>query len=67
MYATSQADTPLPNEKWINDYAIFLSLTGDGLKVNRLDEMIDSGFYNDYFPKFQQWIRENMPPKEEMH
>ncbi|KAJ5952323.1 uncharacterized protein N7479_010736 [Penicillium vulpinum] len=67
VYATSQADTPLPNEKWTTDFSIFLSFTEDGLRVNRLDEMVDSGFYADYFPKFQQWLRENMSPKEESH
>lgn len=60
VYAISQADTPLPNEKWNTDYAIFLSFSEDGLKVDKLDEMVDSGFYNDYFPKFQQWLSQRM-------
>jgi hypothetical protein len=58
VYATSTADTPVPNEKWTNEYAIFMTFSEDGTKVEKLDEMVDSAFYNHYFPKFQQWLSE---------
>ncbi|KAK4233719.1 hypothetical protein C8A03DRAFT_47798 [Achaetomium macrosporum] len=56
VYATSQADTPLPGEKWTNEYALFLSFTEDGTKVSRLEEMVDTAFYRHFFPKFQQYL-----------
>ena len=56
VYATSSADTPLPGEKWTNEYALFISFTGDGTQINRLDEMVDSAFYRDFFPKFQEYL-----------
>ncbi|KAK6858845.1 hypothetical protein PG995_004698 [Apiospora arundinis] len=56
VYATSSADTPLPDETWTNEYAIFISFTKDGTKIDRLDEMVDSAFYKDFFPKFRQYV-----------
>lgn len=58
VYATSSADTPVPDEKWTNEYAIFLWLTEDGMKVKRLEEMVDSAFYQHFFPKFQNYLVE---------
>lgn len=58
VYATSQADTPLPGEKWTNEYTIFISFTEDGTKVSRLEEMVDSAFYRDFFPKMQQYFKQ---------
>ncbi|KAK8045576.1 hypothetical protein PG993_005600 [Apiospora rasikravindrae] len=56
VYATSSADTPLPDEKWATDYAVFISFTEDGTQINKLDEMVDSTFYGRFFPKFQQYL-----------
>jgi hypothetical protein len=56
VYATSQADTPFPGEKWTNEYAIFLSFSEDGTKVSRLEEMMDSAFYQSFVPKFQRYL-----------
>ncbi|KAL2808478.1 hypothetical protein BJX63DRAFT_436073 [Aspergillus granulosus] len=58
VYATSSAETPIPGEMWTNEYAIFLSLTEDGSKVKRLEEMVDSAFYQHFFPKFQKYLVE---------
>lgn len=58
VYATSQADTPIPDEKWTNEYTIFISFTEDGTKVSRLEEMVDSAFYRDFFPKMQQYFKQ---------
>jgi hypothetical protein len=58
VYATSSADTPIPEEKWTNEYAIFVWLTEDGLKVQRLEEMVDSAFYKHFFPLFHKHLTE---------
>ncbi|KAK3291281.1 uncharacterized protein B0H64DRAFT_410251 [Chaetomium fimeti] len=56
VYATSQADTPIPGERWTNEYTIFVSFSEDGSKITRLEEMVDTAFYRDLFPKFQQYL-----------
>ncbi|OKL55331.1 hypothetical protein UA08_09370 [Talaromyces atroroseus] len=56
VYATSSADTPVPEEKWTNEFSIFMTLTEDGLKVKKLEEMVDSAFYQRFFPKFQKYL-----------
>ncbi|BCS21606.1 uncharacterized protein APUU_22038S [Aspergillus puulaauensis] len=61
VYATSSADTPIPGESWTNEYAVFISLTKDGSKVNRLEEMVDSAFYERFFPIFQKYLVEQAP------
>ncbi|KAK7942448.1 uncharacterized protein PG986_011561 [Apiospora aurea] len=58
VYATSSADTPLPDEKWATDFAVFISFTEDGTQINKLDEMVDSAFYRSFFRKFQQYLAE---------
>ncbi|KAJ5761813.1 uncharacterized protein N7511_005195 [Penicillium nucicola] len=58
VYATSSADTPIPEERWTNEYAIFLWLTNDGLKVQKLEEMVDSAFYIHFFPLFHKYLAE---------
>ncbi|EED13797.1 conserved hypothetical protein [Talaromyces stipitatus ATCC 10500] len=59
VYATSSADTPIPEEKWTNEFSIFMTLTEDGLKVKKLEEMVDSAFYQRFFPIFQKWLIES--------
>ncbi|KAK2594648.1 hypothetical protein QQS21_007624 [Conoideocrella luteorostrata] len=58
IYATSSADTPLPGEKWTNEYSVFLSLSEDGQKISDLQEMVDSAFYKQFFPKFRKYLME---------
>ncbi|KAK3680675.1 hypothetical protein B0T22DRAFT_531249 [Podospora appendiculata] len=65
VYATSLADTPLPGEKWTNEYAIFVSFTEDGTKISRLEEMVDTAFYRDLFPKFQKYLATHGGRQEE--
>ncbi|CAO2648459.1 Nn.00g077260.m01.CDS01 [Neocucurbitaria sp. VM-36] len=45
IYATSHADTPFGDFKWTNEYAAFLTLTEDGTKVKKIEEMVDTAFF----------------------
>ncbi|KAL9094350.1 MAG: hypothetical protein Q9165_003491 [Trypethelium subeluteriae] len=56
IYATSKADTPFEDFKWTNEYAVFLSFTEDGKKVKKMEEMVDTAFYREFFPKFQNYL-----------
>ncbi|KAL7783302.1 hypothetical protein V8C43DRAFT_185909 [Trichoderma afarasin] len=54
VYSTSLADTPVPGEKWTNEYGIFITFSEDGTRIKRLEEMIDSAFFGRFFPLLQQ-------------
>ena len=56
MYATSRADTPFGDFKWTNEYAVFVSFTEDGEQINKVEEMVDTAFYQEFFPKFQRYM-----------
>ena len=58
IYASSRADTPFGDFKWTNEYAVFLSFTEDGEQINGYDEMVDTAFYHEFFPKFQRHMRD---------
>ncbi|KUL89561.1 hypothetical protein ZTR_04319 [Talaromyces verruculosus] len=58
IYATSFADTPFGDFKWTNEYAVFLTFSEDGTQVSKLEEMVDTAFYKEFFPKFQQYMAE---------
>lgn len=45
VYATSKADTPYDGFKWTNEYAAFLTLSEDGKKVAKIEEMVDTAFF----------------------
>ncbi|KAM0795935.1 hypothetical protein BDR22DRAFT_882858 [Usnea florida] len=56
VYATSRADTPFGDFKWTNEYAVFVSFTEDGEQINKVEEMVDTAFYQEFFPKFQRYM-----------
>ncbi|KAJ9605937.1 hypothetical protein H2200_009786 [Cladophialophora chaetospira] len=58
VYATSQADLPIPGEKWVMDYAVFMSFTEGGTKISRLNEMVDTSCFQQLFPKLQKYMME---------
>lgn len=58
VYANSTADTPFGDFQWRNECAVLFSFTGDGEQINRLEEMVDTGFYREFFPKFQKYLQE---------
>ncbi|KAL9078952.1 MAG: hypothetical protein Q9157_002136 [Trypethelium eluteriae] len=61
IYATSKANTPFGDFKWTNEYAVFLSFTVDGKQINKVEEMVDTAFYREFFPKFQSYLSEHGP------
>jgi hypothetical protein len=62
IYATSFADTPFGDFKWTNEYAVFLTFSKDGTQVSKLEEMVDTAFYKEFFPKFQNYMKEQGAP-----
>ena len=58
IYATTRADTPFGDFKWTMEYAVFVSFTEDGEQINRMEEMMDTAFYHEFFPKFQRYMSE---------
>ena len=58
IYATSNADTPFGDLKWTNEYAVFVTFTEDGTQINRMEEMVDTAFFQQFMPKFQQYMGE---------
>lgn len=58
IYASSFADTPFGDFKWTNEYAVFLTFSEDGTQVRKLEEMVDTAFYRAFFPKFQNYMKE---------
>ncbi|KAG6358772.1 hypothetical protein INS49_012291 [Diaporthe citri] len=54
-----EAETFYPNlvkRKWTNEYAIFITFSEDGHRVSKLEEMLDSAFFRDFFPKLRKHI-----------
>jgi hypothetical protein len=58
LYMKSTADTPFENLKWNNEYAVFLTFTEDGNQVVKMEEMVDTALFNEFFPKFQKYLAE---------
>ena len=56
VYAVSKADTPFGD--WTNEYAVFFTFDESGQHIAKIEEMVDSAFLNDFFPKFQNFLRE---------
>ncbi|KAH0594815.1 hypothetical protein MHUMG1_07650 [Metarhizium humberi] len=45
VYATSSADTRFGNFKWSQEYAAFITLTEDRMKIGHITEMVDTAFF----------------------
>ncbi len=63
VYAVSKADTPFGD--WTNEYAVFFTFDESGEKIAKIEEMVDSAFLNDFFPKFQSFLREQQQPQSQ--
>ncbi|KAA8575245.1 hypothetical protein MFRU_002g02160 [Monilinia fructicola] len=62
IYATSYADTPFGDFKWTNEYAVFITFTEDGTQVQKFEEMVDTAFYQEFFPKFLRYMEQQGAP-----
>ncbi|KAJ5600238.1 hypothetical protein N7450_001305 [Penicillium hetheringtonii] len=59
VYIISKADTPFEgNFKWTNEYAVFLTFTEDGQEICKMEEMVDTAFYQEFSPRFQKYLTE---------
>lgn len=55
VYALSKGKTPFG--EWTNEYAVFITFDDSGREIVKIEEMVDSAFMNDFFPKFQNYVR----------
>ncbi|KAI1328250.1 hypothetical protein F5Y16DRAFT_398655 [Xylariaceae sp. FL0255] len=60
IYVTSTAKTPWPDLDWTNEYAVFLTFTEDGTEINKFEEMVDTAFFQQFFPRLQQYLKEQV-------
>ena len=66
IYASSRADTLFADGfEWTNEYAVFLSFSDNGERVVRNDEMVDTAFYHDFFPRFQAHLMKEKQQEQE--
>ncbi|KAK1751363.1 hypothetical protein QBC47DRAFT_307862 [Echria macrotheca] len=56
VYAVSKGKAPFG--PWTNEYAVFFTFDESGEKIVKIEEMVDSAFLNDFYPKFQNYLRE---------
>lgn len=45
IYAISSADTRFGDFKWAQEYAAFITLTEDRMKIGHIKEMVDTAFF----------------------
>lgn len=63
IYATSYADTIFDDFKWTNEYAVFITFTENGEQINKMEEMVDTAFFQEFFPRFQKYLIEQEASK----
>jgi ketosteroid isomerase-like protein len=51
IHASSRAITRIGS--YSNEYALFLSFTGDGKKITKIDEFVDSAYSSQFFAKLK--------------
>lgn len=56
VYAISKGDTPFGI--WTNEYAVFITFDESRKQIIKIEEMVDSAFMNEFFPKFQDYVRQ---------
>ncbi|EXV00339.1 Monooxygenase ptaG [Metarhizium anisopliae] len=56
VYALSSGKTPFGD--WNNEYAVFFTFNENGQEITKIEEMVDTAFMKDFFPKFQQYMRD---------
>ncbi|PCG92023.1 Hypothetical protein PENO1_090780 [Penicillium occitanis (nom. inval.)] len=56
VYAISKGSTPFGD--WTNEYAVFITFDESRQKITKIEEMVDSAFMNEFFPKFQDYLRQ---------
>ncbi|KAJ4389511.1 hypothetical protein N0V93_006981 [Gnomoniopsis smithogilvyi] len=55
IYALSKGNTPFG--PWHMEYAVFLTFTGSGDKIARIEEMLDSNHAQWFGPHLRKWIQ----------
>ncbi|KAH8698791.1 hypothetical protein BGW36DRAFT_294631 [Talaromyces proteolyticus] len=58
VYALSKGKTPFGD--WTNEYAVFVTFDESGREIAKVEEMIDTAFMKDFYPKFQKYLQEQL-------
>lgn len=62
LYCITKADTPFM--PYHNEQAVFVWFDDNG-QINKVEEMFDSAFMNDFMPKFRQYMAEKTEVQED--
>ncbi|ETS76956.1 hypothetical protein PFICI_10830 [Pestalotiopsis fici W106-1] len=58
VYAISKADTPF-GFPWLNEFSAFITFNNAGDKVVNVQEMVDTEFFQKFFPAYQSFLSQN--------
>jgi len=61
IYAVTDAESPFG--RYHNEHCVFLWFDENGEKVERIEEMFDQIFMNDFLPKLEKYIAEKEQTK----
>ncbi|KAH6629943.1 hypothetical protein B0J18DRAFT_85841 [Chaetomium sp. MPI-SDFR-AT-0129] len=63
VYALSKGTTPFG--KWDNEYAVFFTFDQSREHIVKIEEMVDTAFMKEFFPKFQNFVREQQQQQQQ--
>ncbi len=64
VYAITKANTPVGD--WANEYAAFITFSVSGEKITKIEEVVDSAFVKEFFPKLQKFLQERQSASSEV-
>lgn len=62
IYSMSKGNLPW-DQPWNMEYSVFLTFSESGDKIVKMEEMMDSCFFKEFAPNFQNYLKANGGPK----